>query len=440
LPVVADVRAGLAGADVLIDFTRPEGTLAHLAACRELGVNAVVGTTGFTPAQKAEIAGLAERIAIVMAPNMAVGVNVVMKLIEVAARALDPSYDIEIVETHHRLKVDAPSGTALQMGEVAAAARGTTLEADAVPARHGDTGERRTGSIGFASLRGGDIVGDHTVLFAGGGERIEITHRSSSRANYAQGQPARGALPRRAPLRPLRHGAGARPRRHRGREGGMTGFENFWAQGDAITAAVAILLLLMSVSAWVVIFWKGWLLRRVQIDLQRAVPAFWAAPTLEAGRGQLAAFDREEVLKPLLDAALTVPPGGTLEAKGHADSQLTRRLRDALHAVLGQLQFGQVLLASIGSTAPFIGLFGTVWGIYHALLSISAAGSITIEKVSGPVGEALVMTAAGLAVAIPAVLAYNVFGKRVAASEAELEGFAHDLREMIIDDAARPAA
>ena len=187
VPVSADLRAGLGNADVLIDFTRPEGTLAHLAVCRELGVNAVVGTTGFSPAQKAEIAGHAEKIAIVMAPNMSVGVNVVMKLLEVAARALDESYDIEIVETHHRLKVDAPSGTALQMGEVVAAARGTTLEADAVHARHGDTGARRSGSIGFASLRGGDIVGDHTVLFAGGGERIEITHRSSSRANYAQG-------------------------------------------------------------------------------------------------------------------------------------------------------------------------------------------------------------------------------------------------------------
>jgi len=187
VPVSADLRAGLGNADVLIDFTRPEGTLAHLAVCRELGVNAVVGTTGFSPAQKAEIAGHAEKIAIVMAPNMSVGVNVVMKLLEVAARALDQSYDIEIVETHHRLKVDAPSGTALQMGEVVAAARGTTLEADAAHARHGDTGARRSGSIGFASLRGGDIVGDHTVLFAGGGERIEITHRSSSRANYAQG-------------------------------------------------------------------------------------------------------------------------------------------------------------------------------------------------------------------------------------------------------------
>ena len=183
----ADLRGGLANADVLIDFTRPEGTLAHLAVCRELGVNAVVGTTGFTSAQKAEIAGLAEHIAIVMAPNMSVGVNVVMKLLDVAARALDASYDVEIVETHHKLKVDAPSGTALQMGEVVAAARGTTLEAAAVHARHGDTGARRAGTIGFSSLRGGDIVGEHTVLFAGVGERIEITHRSSSRANYAQG-------------------------------------------------------------------------------------------------------------------------------------------------------------------------------------------------------------------------------------------------------------
>ncbi|MEO8310811.1 MAG: MotA/TolQ/ExbB proton channel family protein [Caldimonas sp.] len=212
-----------------------------------------------------------------------------------------------------------------------------------------------------------------------------------------------------------------------------TGFEHFWSQGDIITRSVAILLLLMSISAWVVILWKGWLLRRVNVDLQRAVPAFWAAPTLDDGRAQLAAFDRESVLRPLVDAALTTPPEGTLEARGHADSQLTRRLRDALHRVVSQLQFGQVLLASIGSTAPFIGLFGTVWGIYHALLSISAAGTITIERVSGPVGEALVMTAAGLAVAIPAVLAYNVFGKRVGASEAELEGFAHDLREMITD-------
>ena len=220
----------------------------------------------------------------------------------------------------------------------------------------------------------------------------------------------------------------------------MSGFEHFWSQGDFITRSVAVLLLGMSISAWVVIFWKGWLLRRVSTDMERAVPAFWAAPSLDEGRERLARYDREAVLRPLLAAALAQPPSGTLESKGHVDSQLTRRLRDALHAVLAQLQFGQVLLASIGSTAPFIGLFGTVWGIYHALLSISASGSITIERVSGPVGEALVMTAAGLAVAIPGVLAYNIFGKRVAACEAELEGFAHDLREMLSDSDAGAVA
>jgi biopolymer transport protein ExbB len=218
----------------------------------------------------------------------------------------------------------------------------------------------------------------------------------------------------------------------------VSGFAHFWAEGDFITRSVAALLLAMSIAAWVVILWKAWLLRRVRADLVRAVPAFWSAPSLEAARTQLQAFDREAVLAPLVGAALAAPPGGTLESLGHADSQLTRRLRDALHGVVQHLQFGQVLLASIGSTAPFIGLFGTVWGIYHALVAISTAGSITIEKVAGPVGEALVMTAAGLAVAIPAVLAFNVFGKRVAASEAELEGFAHDLREMILDAQRAP--
>ena len=216
----------------------------------------------------------------------------------------------------------------------------------------------------------------------------------------------------------------------------MSGLLRFWQQGDAITCGVAALLLLMSISAWVLIFWKGWLLHRVRADIARAVPAFWSAPSLDAGREQLAAFDREAVLQPLLAAAIANPTGETLEARGHLASQLTRRLRDALHRVLTQLQFGQVVLASIGSTAPFIGLFGTVWGIYHALLSISAAGNITIDRVSGPVGEALVMTAAGLAVAIPAVLAYNVFNKRVGACEADLEGFAHDLREMMADTAS----
>ena len=211
----------------------------------------------------------------------------------------------------------------------------------------------------------------------------------------------------------------------------MIGLGSFWADGDAVTRGVALLLLLMSIGAWVVIFWKGWLLCRVRGDLGRATAAFWAAPTLDEGRGRLAHFDRERVLGPLVDAALAVPAGGTLEAVGRRDSQFTRRLRSALHAVLGRLQAGQVLLASIGATAPFVGLFGTVWGIYHALGGIAASGTLTIERVAGPVGEALVMTAAGLAVAIPAVIAYNVFGKWVAASEADLEGFAYDLREML---------
>ena len=185
--ITPDLDAGLATAQVLIDFTRPEGTLQHLRACRAKGVKLVIGTTGFTEEQKAEIAEAAQDIAIMMAPNMSVGVNVTLKLLEMAARALSTGYDIEIIEAHHRHKVDAPSGTALKMGEVVAAALGRDLKDCAVYAREGVTGERDPSSIGFATVRGGDIVGDHTVLFAGTGERIEITHKSSSRATYAQG-------------------------------------------------------------------------------------------------------------------------------------------------------------------------------------------------------------------------------------------------------------
>ncbi|MCA0324175.1 MAG: 4-hydroxy-tetrahydrodipicolinate reductase [Proteobacteria bacterium] len=185
--VTADLDAGLRGAQVLIDFTRPEATLAHLAACRRHGVALVIGTTGFSEAGKAEIRAAAEDIAIVMAPNMSVGVNVTFKLLEMAAKALSTGYDIEVIEAHHRHKVDAPSGTALKMGEVLAEALGRDLKDCAVYERHGHTGERDPSSIGFATIRGGDIVGEHTVLFAGTGERIEISHKSSSRAGYAQG-------------------------------------------------------------------------------------------------------------------------------------------------------------------------------------------------------------------------------------------------------------
>lgn len=185
--ITANLAAGLSGSQVLIDFTRPEGTMVHLAKCRELGVKLVIGTTGFSEAQKAQIAAAAKDIAIVMAPNMSVGVNVTLKLLEMAAKALSTGYDIEVIEAHHRHKVDAPSGTALKMGEVIAGALGRDLKDCAVYAREGVTGERDPSSIGFATIRGGDIVGDHTVLFAGIGERIEITHKSSSRVTYAQG-------------------------------------------------------------------------------------------------------------------------------------------------------------------------------------------------------------------------------------------------------------
>jgi biopolymer transport protein ExbB len=212
------------------------------------------------------------------------------------------------------------------------------------------------------------------------------------------------------------------------------GLDSFWAHTDGVGRGVALALLGMSIAAWVLVFWKGWVLRRAARDIAQAVPAFWDAATLDDGRVRLQAMDREQVLLPLLDAAAAKAAAGTLQAGGALDAQLTRRLRDALHRGLAHLQWGQVILASVGSTAPFVGLFGTVWGIYHALVAISAAGSITIEKVAGPVGEALVMTAAGIAVAIPAVLAYNVYGKWIAACEAELEGFAHDLRQMVLDD------
>ena len=185
--VTADLAAGLANAQVLIDFTRPVGTMVHVEACRARGVGLVIGTTGFSEAEKARIQDAARDIAIVMAPNMSVGVNVTLKLLEMAAKALSTGYDIEIIEAHHRHKVDAPSGTALKMGEVIAEAIGRDLKTCAVYAREGVTGERDPSTIGFSTIRGGDIVGDHTVLFAGTGERIEVTHRSSSRATYAQG-------------------------------------------------------------------------------------------------------------------------------------------------------------------------------------------------------------------------------------------------------------
>lgn len=202
-------------------------------------------------------------------------------------------------------------------------------------------------------------------------------------------------------------------------------------QGDAVTGLVAALLLLMSVASWVVIVWKAWLLKRAVGDVARSTAVFWQSASVEEAQPKVAAFDREALVLPLI-AATRLQAGGTLASAGDRSQQLTRLMRDALHAVLHKLHYGQVLLATVGSTAPFVGLLGTVWGIYHALVGISAAGQITIDKVSGPVGEALIMTAAGLAVAIPAVLAYNIFGRNIGRIEADLEGFAYDVRELLL--------
>lgn len=200
-------------------------------------------------------------------------------------------------------------------------------------------------------------------------------------------------------------------------------------QGDALSATLALAMLAMSVASWAVILYKSWLLHRVTSDMAHAKAAFWQARDVQQGIQSLTSVERTPVLLPLAQAHQQLMPG-TLGAQGDISSQRTRVLRDALHSVLHRLQSGQVLLATVGSTAPFVGLLGTVWGIYHALTGIATAGQLTIERVAGPVGEALIMTAAGLAVALPAVLAFNVMGRVINRLEQDLEGFAHDLREL----------
>jgi biopolymer transport protein ExbB len=208
------------------------------------------------------------------------------------------------------------------------------------------------------------------------------------------------------------------------------GIWDLLASGDTLTRIVAIVLLAMSVASWVVILWKAWLLKRASGDVGRSTAAFWQSPSVADAQLKVGAFDRESLVLPLIAATQQHAPG-SLAAAGDRSQQLTRVLRDALHRVVDKLQFGQVLLATVGSTAPFVGLLGTVWGIYHALTGIALAGQITIDKVAGPVGESLIMTAAGLAVAIPAVLGYNIFGRFIGRIEADLEGFARDLRELL---------
>ena len=205
----------------------------------------------------------------------------------------------------------------------------------------------------------------------------------------------------------------------------MTGLENSM-QGDAVIWLVGVLLLIMSVASWVLILWKSWLLQRASRDISRSTAAFWQSASLADASQRLQAFDRESLVVPLIDAT-RLSVSATLAGAGERSQQLTRVLRDALQQVLRKLQYGQIVLATVGAIAPFVGLLGTVWGIYHALSTIASAGQLSIAQVAGPVGEALIMTAAGLAVAIPAVLAYNVLGRLIGRIEADLEGFAHDL-------------
>ncbi len=220
---------------------------------------------------------------------------------------------------------------------------------------------------------------------------------------------------------------------------------HWWRQGDAVTQGAAVLLLAMSVASWVVMLWKARLVLRAGSDVTRCTAAVWQSSSLDVAAQRLAALDPQALVLPLVVAAQGVAqssvvpsPAATLASAGPLSQQLTRVLRDALHGVLGRLQYGQVLLATVGATAPFVGLLGTVWGICRALTARGGGGQVTIDRISGPVGEALVMTAAGLAVAIPAVLAYNVLGRLIGRIEADLEGFALDLRELLASPGAEP--
>lgn len=203
---------------------------------------------------------------------------------------------------------------------------------------------------------------------------------------------------------------------------------HFWLTADLLSRILAAVLLAMSMATWVVILWKAWVLAQAGSSVRKAVTAFWQSSEFEAGCAQAAHWDKDVGL--LLQASV-LPVSGTLAVAGSVRARLTRALREALAVSSRRLQWGQTLLASVGATAPFVGLLGTVWGIYHALTGLGQAADLTLDQVAGPVGEALVMTAMGLAVALPAVLAYNFLGRRASAVEAELEGFAHDVLELL---------
>ncbi|MFM0475918.1 MotA/TolQ/ExbB proton channel family protein [Paraburkholderia strydomiana] len=224
---------------------------------------------------------------------------------------------------------------------------------------------------------------------------------------------------------------------------GGSGIIHYLQTSDAITHGVAYVLLAMSIASWCFLIVKAWVLVQAKRQATRAVARFWQAPTLAEGVAELKRADRERVFAPLAEAALhaaEVDIPGALLARVERSERVVRALRQALNASQRRLEFGQVLLASVGSTAPFVGLLGTVWGIYHALGSIAASGQAQIENVAGPVGEALIMTAFGLVVAIPAVLAYNVLGRLVRQLSEELDGFAHDLHSYVCAPVGQPQA
>ena len=411
--------------------------MANLAACRELGVQLVIGTTGFSDSQKAEIAAAAKDIAIVMAPNMSVGVNVTFKLLEMAAKALSTGYDIEIIEAHHRHKVDAPSGTALKMGEVIAEALGRDLKTCAVYGREGITGERDPSTIGFAAIRGGDIVGDHTVLFAGTGERIEISHKSASRVSYAQGALRAVRFLARPARRPLRHVRRSGP----ALSAGMSVLE-LLTHGDGVSRSVAALLLVMSVSSWVMILWKAWLLARRHARRGAQHRGLLAIDFTRGGRAEPEGFRSRSAgiaggeRRPPSGGAAPTTPRSAVSSTEPSASRGYFAMRSMPHCdgcspARSCSPRWEPRRRSSGCSVRS-GAFTERWSDIAG-----QTGGFTIDKVAGPVGEALIMTAFGLAVAIPAVLAYNVFGRVVGRIEAELEGFAHDLLGMLGEPAQR---
>ena len=377
--LTADLDAVFAQADTLIDFTRPEGTMAHIEAALRHDVKLVIGTTGFTAEQKAELQAAAGKIGIVFAANMSVGVNVTLKLLEFAAKHFSHGYDIEIIEAHHRHKVDAPSGTALMMGEAVAGALGRSLDDCAVYGRHGVTGERDPSSIGFAAVRGGDIVGDHTVLFAGIGERIEVT-QSSSRVSYAQRCARSTSCRRAAPA--CSHGTCSACADTTGNSDGDTHRRCPLPRKRRCDHACRRLCAAGDVRRQLVLPpHESLAIARRQGRARSPRSGARRRSTRASPRSPAPIASACSCRSPKPRAMRLTTTTRLLRARRARRTRAARvAARDAALAAAPRIR---LLLASIGSTAPFVGLLGTVWGIYHALGSIAASGQAQIENVAG---------------------------------------------------------